>query len=173
MPVSTLSFTLCAISTPKLARNACADPVSTTTLYNIAHQFGGAAGIILRLMAAANVLGDIAVSWMSAFPNEEELLFYGNTVNFAIADIAETDEHASRPTELSMLNLFEQTVQNEGAAWTVDEEAIDERVRVMRVKKGDSFDSAKWRETQHVKQNNVRLCENYRCFECGHWAASR
>ena len=46
-----------------------------------AHQFSGLGGSILRLKAAANVLGDkkiakyIAVSWMSSFPNEEELLF--------------------------------------------------------------------------------------------------
>ena len=60
----------------------------------------------------------------------EELLFYGTSLNFALADIAEAADHAKRPKELRMLNPFEQTVQNEHMAWTVDEEAMEERVRM-------------------------------------------
>ena len=58
--------------------------------------------------------------WQSAHPNKEELLWF----NFALNDIAEAADHTKRPTELRLLNLFEQTLQNERASWTVDEKAL-------------------------------------------------
>merc|ERR1719317_215976 len=95
-------------------------PISTTTSYIVAHQFSKGLGVILKLMVAANVLGDIkkipkyiSVSWMSSFPGEEELLFYGRNVIFAVADIAEAENHTMHANELALYNLFQQLVLNE------------------------------------------------------------
>merc|ERR1719491_2784672 len=116
-------------------------PISTTSSYIIAHQFSKGIGVILRLMAAANVLGDIkripkymSVSWMSSFPGEEELLFYGRNVIFALADIAEAENHTKHSKELAIFNLFQNIVLNEKVQWTGDGKAQ----RTMR-KKGNKL----------------------------------
>ena len=44
-----------------------------------------------------------------------------SAVPYLSSDIAEAVDHCKRPKERHMLNLFEQTMQNERVTWTVDD----------------------------------------------------
>eukprot|EP01083_Nonionella_stella_P069112 184071_1 len=73
-------------------------PISSTTSFRSAQQFsvgsGGNSGIILTLRSGAKHKNEptkipkyLSVSWLSAFPNEDERLFYGAYVVFKITNI--------------------------------------------------------------------------------------
>ena len=57
-------------------------------------------------------------SRMSSYPSEEELLFYGRNVIFAVLDVAEADSHTNHSQEVALFNLLQKVVLNE--EWTVD-----------------------------------------------------
>eukprot|EP01083_Nonionella_stella_P144724 452339_1 len=96
-------------------------PMSTTPSKTIAHQFAQSegAGIILTLKSGTELETKVSkipkylgVAWLSDYPTEEELLYYGNNVLFKIYDIYETNGNASHQKALSALNDFQNIVQN-------------------------------------------------------------
>eukprot|EP01084_Bolivina_argentea_P023070 42958_1 len=98
-------------------------PISTTTVLIVAQQFSQGVGIILELKSASQ-LNDtskvpkyLSVEWLSAHPNEKELLFYGGNVTFQICDIYEATTMKSHKKELSLFNLFQKMVQNQHVDW--------------------------------------------------------
>eukprot|EP01084_Bolivina_argentea_P001376 2539_1 len=64
-------------------------PLSATTRFETAQQFAQGAGIILKLIRSNNQLIPkyVDARAFSAFPNEEETLFYGKHILFQINDI--------------------------------------------------------------------------------------
>ena len=114
------------------------------------------------MKSAVRALGDatkipkyLRVSWLSCFPNEEELLlFYGSNVAFAVDDIAEADNHKKHSKELFMFNLFQKAVQNQQVHWTVNEKVMAQRVQKMKNKKenDEAFDVQKWEQRQRQKE---------------------
>ena len=95
-------------------------PISTTTSYSVAQQFSTGVGIILSLKSgsesgtnSSKIPKYLSVSWLSDFPNEDELLFYGDNVVFKIHDIIEGHSNVGHAKELSMLNEFQKVIQNQ------------------------------------------------------------
>eukprot|EP01083_Nonionella_stella_P219453 786110_1 len=110
-------------------------PISSTTSFRSAQQFsvgsGGNSGIILTLRSGAKHKNEptkipkyLSVSWLSAFPNEDERLFYGAYVVFKITNIHnisdQTQHFTSHSGELLMLNQFQKAIQNEDVVWNDD-----------------------------------------------------
>lgn len=57
------------------------------------------------------------VSWLSAFPEEKERLFYGQNVVFEIADIYEASTGKTYGETLRRFNLFQKMVKNSDVDW--------------------------------------------------------
>ena len=57
------------------------------------------------------------MSWLSAFPNEDEKLFYGLYVRFQISDIIEGKNLQKHSTELKIFNKFEELLNNSRVDW--------------------------------------------------------
>eukprot|EP01083_Nonionella_stella_P219454 786114_1 len=106
-------------------------PISTTTDYAVALRFSRGYGIILTLKSGGIAENDprkipkyLSVSWLSAFPNEDERLFYGAYVVFKITNIHnisdQTQHFTSHSGELLMLNQFQKAIQNEDVVWNDD-----------------------------------------------------
>eukprot|EP01083_Nonionella_stella_P069615 185671_1 len=101
-------------------------PMSTTKSKTIAHQFAGSEGkgVILTLKSGTEFENNVSkipkylsVSWISDYPGEEELLFYGDNVLFAIADITETKGNIHHQAHLLALNEFQNIVYNRVVDW--------------------------------------------------------
>eukprot|EP01084_Bolivina_argentea_P200792 343312_1 len=96
-------------------------PVSTTTSLRVAAQFSDGAGNILTLRASMDSMDKqkkakyFSVSWLSCFPEEKELLFFGSYIRFKIHDIITFESHTmiSHREELLMLNKFQQIIGNQ------------------------------------------------------------
>ena len=108
-------------------------PISTTTSYSVAQQFSNGVGIILSLKSglesganSSKIPKYLSVSWLSDFPNEDELLFYGDNVVFKIHDIIEGHSNTGHAKELSMLNEFQRVIQNQYIDWDEDNDKIKE-----------------------------------------------
>merc|ERR1719206_947284 len=112
-------------------------PISTTTSITTAQNFTKGIGLILELMSGAKP-GDAAnkipkflsVSWLSCYPNEDEKLYYGSNVHFAIRDIIEANGMKRHRKELIILNKFQKTVVNRGGAVGWDMASQSDRKRV-------------------------------------------
>merc|ERR1719206_255167 len=112
-------------------------PISTTTSITTAQSFTKGIGLILLLMSGAKP-GDAAnkipkflsVSWLSCFPNEDEKLYYGSNVHFAIRDIIEADTMTSHRKELILLNKFQNTVMNREGDVRWDSNKSHDRKRI-------------------------------------------
>ena len=107
-----------------------------------AQNFAKSVGVILSLKCASKYIGDVArapkylsVSWLSDFPNEEEKLFYGSFVAFAIHDIVEASTMTRHADELKMLNKLQNVVENEEWEWSIDEVDWNQRFEARRRKK--------------------------------------
>jgi len=89
-----------------------------------AGQFSTESGIILKLskdIRAKDPPKYLDVHWLSNYPAEEERLFYGSDVHFAIEDIREVGGDKSYFDELAMFNKLQRTLTNERERWVVDE----------------------------------------------------
>eukprot|EP01084_Bolivina_argentea_P162436 282694_1 len=109
------------------------NPISTTTSLQSAHAFTCGSGIILSLKRAkgqyknaSEIPKYLSVSFMSNFPRENEKLFYGSNVQFSITNIHNIvgPEFQSNSKELSILNKFQQTIQNEAVKWDKNDEEM-------------------------------------------------
>ena len=130
-----------------------------------AKAFSGKKGIILTLRAV--VTGDLSeipkflrVSWLSAFPHEDELLFYGENIEFAMVGITEADTNAKHKQELVMLTLFQRMVQNEAtdgqSEWAVDEAALAQKALAKKERTGeDSFDAEAYKQRLRKKEQKA------------------
>eukprot|EP01084_Bolivina_argentea_P147845 258623_1 len=94
-------------------------PMSTTPSKAAARLFARATGIILHLKSGSEIGANISnkpkylsVSFLSDFPHEEELLFYGNVI-FKISDITEGSNLKGHRNELLILNKFQRIVKNQ------------------------------------------------------------
>ena len=103
----------------------------------------------------------IRVSWKSSFPGEEERLFYGRNVFFAVTDVAEAASHTKHPQELALFNMFQKVVLNEEVQWTVDEKAMKDRVEQMGIEKqwDVSFYAELWEQKQREEEEDA-LAQN-------------
>eukprot|EP01083_Nonionella_stella_P073619 199220_1 len=113
-------------------------PISTTTELSVAHQFSQGQGMILILTTALDYLRPSGkqmryfdVSWISAFPNEQELLFYGPCVAFQVTDIITFKPGALVPhtEELRMLRAFEKILNGQQVNW--EKESHSEMLRIL------------------------------------------
>jgi len=96
--------------------------MSTTPDIDVARRFGSA-GIILVFKCGVNQARDISqmslipkylsVARFSVFPEEKELLFYGENVIFRIYDIIEGHNNKSHRAEVRCLNLFQRLIKNQ------------------------------------------------------------
>eukprot|EP01083_Nonionella_stella_P131982 401240_1 len=68
-------------------------PVSTTTMFDVAQQFSGDEGTILVLHSAYSMAG-IRLSWLSNYPDEDEVLYMN--VTFQITDIIDPKTEKSK-----------------------------------------------------------------------------
>eukprot|EP01084_Bolivina_argentea_P279823 478435_1 len=84
-------------------------PLSTTIEYNIAQNFCDDHGNILKLKAANNKTRYFDVSWLSAFPAEEEWLFMGSSLK--ICDIYIRSQKSNN--YVSALYMFEQIIDGQ------------------------------------------------------------
>eukprot|EP01083_Nonionella_stella_P286766 976036_1 len=100
-------------------------PMSTTTSSTIAYQFAEGQGVVLMLKSGigfenvnvSKIPKYLAVSWLSQFPNEEELLYYGDNVLFKLYDIIEMKGNVRHRHDLLALNTFQDIVQNRCVRW--------------------------------------------------------
>eukprot|EP01083_Nonionella_stella_P087792 244380_1 len=99
--------------------------MSTTTSDTIAYRFADGSGVVLMLTSGVEVENVtvskipkyLSVSWFSPYPDEEELLFYGDNVRFKIHDIIETQSKRRHEDDLLALNEFQNMVQNRCVDW--------------------------------------------------------
>eukprot|EP01084_Bolivina_argentea_P276735 472260_1 len=99
-------------------------PMSTTPSKHAARNFAKTSGIILTLISgsefgtkASKIPKYLPIAWLSDFPNEEELLFYGNNVIFRIHNITESANLKEHTKELLILNKLQKIVQNQSVSW--------------------------------------------------------
>eukprot|EP01083_Nonionella_stella_P029186 80430_1 len=101
-------------------------PMSTTKSLRIANQFACGLGITLTLKSGAESEHNVSkipkylsIAWLSQYPHEEELLFYGGNVLFKIHDIHEAKGHRNiqHRDDLSALNTFQNIVHNRCVHW--------------------------------------------------------
>eukprot|EP01084_Bolivina_argentea_P124591 220769_1 len=111
-------------------------PVSTTTL-GIARRFSTETGIILMLKSPIKSCNNpkyLNVSTFSCYV-EEEKLFYGDSVQFQIADVIEPYNSKSHQHELKLLTKFQKTVQNQEVDWNCSE-LIQSLVSLINLQQG-------------------------------------
>eukprot|EP01084_Bolivina_argentea_P270527 460024_1 len=102
-------------------------PISTTKKEETGLQFADGTGIVLVFKSGidkkhsdstSKIPKYLPVSWCSAFPYEEEQLFYGENVCFEIHDIIEANNNNTRHCkELTIMNRFQKMLQNEKIEW--------------------------------------------------------
>eukprot|EP01084_Bolivina_argentea_P010718 19980_1 len=101
-------------------------PISTTLSKKIGIEFSEGTGIVLTLKSGLKDSSDtsktpkyLSVSWLSAFPAENEQLFYGDNVKFTIHDIIKIEgkKNKSYLKECNLLNKFEKMIQNNKIKW--------------------------------------------------------
>eukprot|EP01083_Nonionella_stella_P167178 561167_1 len=97
-------------------------PISTTNSLAAAYQFADSTGIILKFKRvqgsnSSMIPKYLNVSWLSAYPNEDEKLFYGKHVVFEIYDIIEAATCETHRKDLKLLNLFQKLVKNKHISW--------------------------------------------------------
>eukprot|EP01083_Nonionella_stella_P225979 802966_1 len=101
-------------------------PMSTSKRWSVACQFADG-GIVLTLESAVKSELDmskipkcLAISWLSQYPQEEELLFYGDNVLFKIQNITELKgmHNVDHKDVLLILNKFQNIVQNRNVSCT-------------------------------------------------------
>mmetsp|Transcript_28898 Transcript_28898/g.45775 ORF Transcript_28898/g.45775 Transcript_28898/m.45775 type:complete len:410 (-) Transcript_28898:5-1234(-) len=100
-------------------------PISTTPRRHIADRFANAGGIVLTLKTGAQRDGEtekspkyIEVTGISAFPEEEEKLFYGEYVQFQIVDIMHAGTGKAYKKEMRIFNRFQRWLQNREIKWS-------------------------------------------------------
>eukprot|EP01084_Bolivina_argentea_P090839 163593_1 len=94
-------------------------PISTSPDLSSAREFSQETGIILALKSGTKYFNDpkkvphfLSVAWLSDFPHEKEKFFYGSYVVFKIHNIVQSNDLKSHKSELTMLNKFQQTLEN-------------------------------------------------------------
>ena len=95
-------------------------PISTTQDRDTAMKFAGSSGIILTFRKGHNNNHScryLDVSWLSAFPEEKERLFYGQNVVFEISDIYEASTGKTYGDTLQRFNIFQNMVKNSDCDW--------------------------------------------------------
>eukprot|EP01084_Bolivina_argentea_P309521 535397_1 len=104
-------------------------PISTTPSFIKAQEFSKGYGIILTLRSATQYMKDptkipkyLSISWLSDFPQESEKLYYGAYIVFAIDDITEAETLTAHTKELSLLNAFQKTLDNQDVIWKLSEQ---------------------------------------------------
>eukprot|EP01084_Bolivina_argentea_P090467 163018_1 len=117
-------------------------PISTTTSRKAARLFTkNNNGIVLSLKCGIKESNDISkipkylsVSWISDFPGEEEQLFYGSHVVLTIFNIMEckNKKFIQHDKELSVLNKFQDIIQNEYVQWNENNEDIKHLVSLIK-----------------------------------------
>eukprot|EP01083_Nonionella_stella_P019694 54691_1 len=137
-------------------------PISTTTSLDIANEFSQGKGIILTLQSGAKWVDNpikipkyLSVSWLSHYPNEDEKLFYGTYVVFQIHNIVEAA--TGQTTELSMLNKFQQTVQNEHVEWDLPEEDEMIDALVVVIERQKRMNTNKQRKCKALKELSLSI----------------
>eukprot|EP01084_Bolivina_argentea_P193039 331264_1 len=98
-------------------------PISTTTSKIEAQKFSQGYGLILIFKRGSSSNGGLIpkyldVSWTSAFPNEDERLFYGKNIVFQIWDVITAQHLVSHREDLKALNLFQKCITNQKIDWT-------------------------------------------------------
>eukprot|EP01084_Bolivina_argentea_P064295 117284_1 len=99
-------------------------PISTTTSLKAANEFSNSGGVILSLKSGAKYYNKLkqkpkflSVSWLSDYPGEKELLFYGAA--FEINNIIEVKRNMTKhTTELKIFNTFQKLIENQTIDWT-------------------------------------------------------
>ena len=105
-------------------------------------KFAGSGGIILTFKRGSSAVVEstmngntthikstaparfLDVSWLSAFPEEKERLFYGQNVVFEIADIYESSTGKTYADTLTRFNIFQKMVKNSDINWlTIGEDS--------------------------------------------------
>ena len=99
----------------------------------------------------------LSVSWLSNYPDEEEKMFYGAFVAFAIHDIIEASTLTNHEDELKMLNKLQNIVEGEEWEWSVDEVDLDRRFNNRRRRKQKEADFNpvelyEWHDRQRQKE---------------------
>ena len=100
-------------------------PISTTRDFTTAHEFSQSTGIILTLKNTKidrdnphRSVKFLSVSWLSAYPEEDEKLFYGLSVKFQIHNIREgSNLELSHHRELEIFTKFESLLDNFKVEW--------------------------------------------------------
>eukprot|EP01084_Bolivina_argentea_P008991 16828_1 len=139
-------------------------PISTTTNLTAAHNFTQGCGIILTLKSAqglTKIPKYLSIAWISCFPHEEELLFYGASVSFQIINIHESEGLKTHAKELKLLNQFQRMISNEEVKWDGCEETknmIDGLVHLNNYQQ--KFNQNQQQKIDHEETKYVRKWKN-------------
>ena len=145
-------------------------PISTAK-DDAAQKFAKGFGIILQLSRPNNVLIPkfIDARHFSAFPNEDEHLFYGQHILFQINDIMQAKTLKSNQIYITAMSIFQHLVMNRDINWDkVKDDTLNILIELINARTNNAYKSK-----LKINKFVIKLFDYFCCNKSMNWICIR